>query len=331
MRKVLFLLLITQLLGVVGFSQVLPPRSAPLFSVAATNFDIIWNVPKHSWPKKVWVYQVIPSKIFTSTVVSNLISIGQFTSNNYQRKDYGEMGFRLNGPDRQMAILPMTGEIMYHRPVDMNIKHLATNVPTSNELIPLTEKILSEIGINVSEITTRKNGHVNIAYDTNDIGQIYFLKGGTTVTNIHYRIVAFRRTIDGINVWGAGGVSQIKYGENGTVIDLMLDWRGLEPKKQINTVDSKQVIQWLKDGHCDYPRWIYPPYQDKIDIDWTKVKHLTVTDADPEYWTDMFDEHRLPLKSLVFPYLVLKVIVDTGMTNLETEIVSPLIQDMKVK
>jgi hypothetical protein len=316
----------------IGFAQSLPfPRSIPRISIQATNFDISWKASKHPWPKTIWLYQAKPTW-FSPTVISNLLSLCSLTTNDINRAYSSANVLNFSKSGRNLRISFVESEITYYSTPSHDPNHLATNVPDTNQLVVLAKNLLPQIGINLSELTKLKNGQPEFRFDTNEeIGTTYFLKNNTTLNHIDHRSIAFRRTLDGIKfIFGGGGDGRIVYGENGKIIQMTIEWRGLERKKLYSTATKKQILQWLHEGRCYFPRWFYPPYQDKIDIDWTKVKHLTITDAEAYYWGAPFPERGIPMHIYTYPFAILSATVNTGTTNLNIEIDCPVIDESKL-
>jgi hypothetical protein len=65
-----------------------------------------------------------------------------------------------------------------------------------------------------------------------------------------------------------------------------------------------------------------------VNLDWTKVRHLTINRVEICHWGIDLSGDNPPAKSTVNPYAILYATVDTGQTNLDVEIDSPII-DLK--
>jgi len=324
--KLIASLICLQLLVSVGLSQTLPaPVSYLQTRYHATNFDIAWNAPDHSWTNKVWIYKDTAAK-FSDDVISNLLEIGSYTQQD--KKDYGIYGITAYDSGRVLRVATMTGKITYYAPQLYGTDHLVTNLPGTNEAIVLTKQILSRIGISLSNIEHASNGELLFHYDPKQQGTIYYTTN-LPIVNLNHRPIGFKRTLDGLTVNGNGGIGTIDYGENGIVIQMDIEWRGMTRESEYDTATKDDMLRWLKDGHCYFPRSFYPTHKEHIDIDWTKAKHLTINRVQVCYWGIDFPDNNPPVKSTVSPYAILYATVDTGQTNLDVEIDSPIINPNK--
>jgi hypothetical protein len=324
--KLIALLIYLQLLVSAGFSQTLPtPASFLQIRYHATNFDITWDAPDHSWADKVWVYRDTAAKL-SDDIVSNILEIGSFTQRD--KKDYGIYGFTAYDSGRVLRFATMTGKIYYYAPQQYGIDHLVTNLPSTNAAIVLTKQILPRIGIGLTNVEHSTNGELLFHYDPNPQGTIYYTTN-LPIVNLNQRTVGFKKALDGLTVEGGGGIGTIDYGENGRVIQMDIDWRGAVKDKEYDTATKDDILKWLKDGHCYFPRSIFPPHNEKIDIDWTKAKHLTINRVQICYWGIDFPDINPPSKSTVYPYAILHSTVDTGQTNLDITIDCPIIDFKK--
>ncbi|MGH7990139.1 MAG: hypothetical protein ACREDS_08145, partial [Limisphaerales bacterium] len=290
---------------------------------------ITWKASKYPWPKMIWFYQAKPA-MFSSGIVSNLLSLCSFTTNDIDRPYSNGNVLNFSKSGRNLRISFSESEIDYFSPMTYGLNHLATNVPNTNQLVTLARNLLPKIGISLSELTKLKNGQPRFFFDTNEeIGTTYFLTNGTTLHNIDQRSIMFGRFLNGIRIKGIGGNGRIQYGDNNRLVQMSIQWCRMERRKSHPTATYKQILQWLHDGRCYFPRWFYPPYQDKIDIDWTKVKHLTITDAKAYYWNPPLPERGIPMHIYTYPFAILSATVDTGATNLNIEIDCPIIDEAK--
>ena len=228
---------------------------------------------------------------------------------------------------RQFCLTFDDGRIYYDVPQIYSVDHLATNLPDTNKIVEITTNFLPKIGIQMSEIRKYPNGKPIISYDPNPQGRIYFLHNFTTVTNLDHRLIAFRRALDGIVYYGSGGNGTIDYGDNGRILDIMIYWRGVKRVKQVPTLNKEEILKCLKNGRCYFPRWVYLPYDDnRIDIDWAQVKHLTINKVEPRYLGNEYPEGQMPIHWFILPFAVLQARVDMPTTNLNIEIDCPLIE-----
>jgi hypothetical protein len=200
--------------------------------------------------------------------------------------------------------------------------NLAKNVPSQKEALILAKRLLPKLDISISDLE-KEDGRIEPRLTCYDLGKTYFLDH-TTITNIEFRAVRFRRSVDGLPFMGAGGGGdgQIEFGENGKLSRLLITWRNIKRYKTYPTASSKTIIKWIREGKA-----VQGPVSMNIgSIDWQNVKSLTITKAWPSY----YGGDRITPSDWLMPYLALWTTVDTGHGNIDLEIDCPIIDESKL-
>ena len=292
--------------------------------VPSNKFDIRWNVQTNSIPPNLWVYQTLPTK-FSSAVISILMSIGGFAArdqtNNQSNKNKDGLFFLSSDKTRSLEIQPTLGVINYEdkKVVQTSETNLPVDVPQQSELAKLTMDFLPKINLLASEI--EKTGFTTppeFSFFEPEL-TMYWIKN-VIVTNIPYRSVFFRRSLDGIAVVGndTGGNCWISFASHKAISKISLKWPRVERSKSYPTASSQTIIRWIRQGKSVHG---YIP-MDFGDIDWTTAKSMTITKAEACYLT---------VAKKVYPIASLWVIVDTGHGSVELEIDTPIIDGMEPK
>lgn len=335
MRK-LFLLTWLQLGSTAAFSQTLPyvkfvnPPADDLIHIQRTNLVVRWKASPHPWPKTVWTYRVRPSEP-SPLVISNLMALGPFTDKDRTYSGTNGMVFGHPYATPYLDINFIAGTIDYDwGERNYTPASLAIDVPGTNQLVRLATNLVSQIGISPAEIAKRENGQLRISWpDPSDSYSFFFLPDHTVISNATLRQVWLHRALDGVEFnYGAGGC-EIWFGEHSHVIKLRLDWRAVERDKQYAAATPDHIIQWIREGRAIQKRML-TGHGGETFIDWPNVKSLTVRRAKAYYWGEFFGPSiaaHPSLPSWVWPYAEISGTVDTGKTNLNVEIVCPIIDE----
>lgn len=280
---------------------------------AHTNLEVRWDIPEKTFPPEVWIYRLLPND-FSPSVISNMMSVCSITDRDKIKQTAEGLGFRKpNGTDELYFYFP-SGAIQYETAErSYSPTNLAVAVPTMSELPELTSNLLKQINIPLSAVT----GYFQTdKFNLWEPLTLYYV-GHTTITNIEFRAVNFRRTVDGIPIV-AGDGGRIYFGEHAQLNKFSITWHNMERIKSFLTVSRKNVADFLKDGKA-----IQGLLPDNVpDIDWSTVKNVSVKKAWPSYYSGKTD--------LLYPYLALWATVDTGQGDVDVEIDCPIFDETKV-
>lgn len=308
MNKISFVILLIQIIcATVGFSQN-PPWKANGESISSiSDLKINWSYPA-KFPRKVWVYELEPNE-FSPKIISHVITLCDFTQKDQIQSDTNGMSFQ-NG-SRSLSISFADGTIDYETPeIRYGPNNLAVGVPSTNELTGIAKKVLGELHIPFSDIT---GGHGTDKIGFSQPVSLFFVND-TIITNIPYRTVYFRRTVDGMPI--IGRFYRFNVGEHGRITKILISWQNLKRIKTIPTISPDDVVNCIRKGDA-----IKGPLPTNIgDIDWSKIKSLTIKKATPSYQKD--DDQ-------LYPFLRLDVVVDTGYVNVEMGMDCPIFDENK--
>lgn len=324
--KRIALLIWLRILCATGFSQSLPFDDSIAIHFRPTNLVIRWTAPDHPWPKMLGTYRVVPTD-YSPAILSNLMGLGPFTEADKQDSGTNVITFSRSG--RVLHACPTEGQIVYSSPSRTD---LAKNVPETNDLVRLATNFLRKIGISSSEIAKRRNGCFEISFPGDDESYTFFRPPDhTIISNIQSRTVVVRRALEGVLCAPQVGRASLMFGERGRVEGVSLEWRNVKCDKLYAAARPERIMQWIRQGRAIQKRMVdWRTGQERI-IRWHVVKSLTITNATACYWGDLFFEreraHQPLLPSWVVPYAELSGTVDTGMTNIDVQIVCPVIDD----
>lgn len=327
MGKIIFLLLLLQTLWTIGFSQSVPVMNAHARANQYTNLVVHWKASKKPWPKTLWVYSLTTTR-FSAAVISNLMNATGYTRKD--EKDYGTNGMIFVSREKSgnMRISFTEGEIEYWTERNYGPTNLAKDVPETNQLFQLTTNFLPKLGIGLSELAKDTSGRPNMYFP--EAFTEYYVSN-TTITNIQYRIVRFKRALDGVEFLGAGGDGEIDFGEHGEITKIWLHWPSLKRDTLYATATPKQIIQWI----CEGKATVGPAmdnYGNEMAIDLSTIKNLTVEKAAATYSGEVFlgaREHRPIFPSWVRPAATLWASVEVGTNVFKVGIRCPVIDETK--
>ncbi len=178
-----------------------------------------------------------------------------------------------------------------------------------SQMPELTTNFLAKIGINLSEIEKNEKGEPNFNYS--EPVTLYFVNQ-TTITNVEWRAVGFRRALNGFAFVGSDG--GVRFGEHGQVSKISLPLQAVERHKNCKVAETAKIISWIRNGKAVQGRLPW----DSGGINWRTVKSMTVQSVKVCYQST---EH------YVYPLLALWTTLDTGSGNLDVEIDCPIIDE----
>ncbi|MGH7953451.1 MAG: hypothetical protein ACREFE_16270, partial [Limisphaerales bacterium] len=255
-----------------GLAQSSPWRANNEVIPARPDLDVLWK-NSAKFPRKVWVYQLLPNH-FSPEIISNLMALCSFTGKDKIDDETNGLMFQSTDHSRTLSISYSSGAIEYETAeIRYSPTNLAVGVPSTNELPEVAKSVLSKLHIKFSDIT----GWLG----TNKIDfsepVTTFYVGDAVITNVPYRTVYFRRSVDGMPI--AYDFYRLNFGEHGRISKISIAWPNLKRVKSYRTVSPKDVVNFIRDGNATRG-----PVPTSIgDIDWPSIKSLTITDAIPSY------------------------------------------------
>jgi hypothetical protein len=324
MRIIIFVILF-QTACLAGFSENPLWKNADETPIPArADLDVRWetprnyissNVPTNKWPSKMWIYELTPRE-FSPKVISNLMLMCSFTEKDKMRQDTNEVIFKSPDGLRTLSISFASGGISYNIPEPhYGPTNLAEDVPKMAEMPELTKGFLRKIGIKLSEIEKNTNAapHFNFWEPFTE----YFVKP-TPITNVEFRAVVFRRSVDEAEVIGNAGYCELHFGEHGKVSKIDFSWPDLKRYKSAPTLKPQAIIQLLREGKAHQGS----TFDNVGNIDWASVKSVTIKQAWPCYFAGN--------SNFLYPFLALWTTVDTGQRIIEMGIDCPIIDESKL-
>lgn len=324
MRKIAYIFLF-QIICFAAFSQNPRWNGVGTQIPARADLDVRWetpqffvgsNVPTNQWRPKMWIYQLVPRQ-FSPRAISNLMRMCSFAEHDKVQQDTNGIVFKSPDGLRTLSISFSSGSINYDVPEPhYSPTNLAEGIPKMKDMPELTKNFLREVGINLSEIRKGTNGAPRFSFW--EPFTEYFVKP-TFITNVEFRAVVFRRSVDGAEVVGNAGHCELHFGEHGKISKIDLSWPDLKRYKSAPTLETQAIIQSLRQGKARQG----PIPDNASGIDWRTVKSVTIKQAWPCYYAGNTD--------FLYPYLTLWTIVETPYENVEVGIDCPIIDEHKIK
>jgi hypothetical protein len=309
MKKIIVLLLIQIVCATASFAQSPPWKANNEAIPARPDLNILWQ-NSTKFPSKVWDYQFFPNN-FSSEIISNVMMLCSFTEKDKIEADTNGITFQSADHSRTLSISFSSGEIEYKTAeIRYSPTNLAVGVPSTNQLPRVAKNVLSKLHISFSDITGWL-GTNKIDYSE---PLTTFYVGDAIITNVPYRTIYFRRSVDGMPI--AYDFYRFNVGEHGGISKISIVWPNLKRVRSYQTVSPKDVVDFIRNGNATRG-----PVPTSIgDIDWPSIKSLTITDAIPSY---LVNGNRL------YPFLYLGAMVDTGNIKVKIGMACPLIDETK--
>ena len=275
-----------------------------------TNFGIGSNVPTNAWHSSMGIYKVT-ARHFSAERISNLMEMFSFTDRDKAEQTSDEIAFKQN--QRLLTISFSAGSIEYEMPERRyGPTNLAKNVPGFEQLPGLVTNFLKNVSISLTEIMTGTNGAPAFNFSE---PYAWFYVGDETITNVPFRAVVLSRAVEGAQVIGTSGHCRLEFGEQAAIIKIRLSWPSLELVKSVQTLTPSAVMKMFRQGKA--MQGFLP--SGFADIDWFKVKSVTINQAWPCYFSGT--------KSTMYPFLALWANVETDHGSADIEIDCPIIEE----
>lgn len=275
------------------------------------NLDVRWTASTKTLPSKVWVYHLLPYH-FSAEAISNVIMGCSFTEQEVKARKGNEVYFA-DKTGRKLSI-SASGSIHFETPeAKFSPTKLAQGVPLMSELPGLATNFVRQIGIPISEVM----GYFETdKFNFSEPLTMYYV-GDTTITNIAFRSIKFRRSVDRIPFVGGDGAS-VDIGEYGKPARIDVTWHDLKRFKSYPTVSQKTIIGFLRQGKT---------FQGLLPmsigaIDWSAVKSVTIKKVLPCYFAGNTEN--------IYPFLVLFATLDNGQESVDVQIECPMIDETKL-
>lgn len=280
---------------------------------ARSDLKVIWNAPTNALPARVWIYRLLPMK-FPPRVISNVMNLCSFNEKEKIEQSTNGVTFVSADKSRRLDIFFPLGTIEYQAANHYSHTNLAEDVPTEDRMPALTTNALNQIGIGISDIERASNGTPNFHF-FHPLTMYYV--NHSFVTNIEFRGVRFKRSVDGGSFvgLGAGGDGEIDFGEHSKIVKIDVSWQNLERYKAYGTIPPELMIKLIRRGMA-----VHGPVRiDLPEIDWASVKSVSIEKAKLCYYAGD------PPTDWLYPFAALWVSVDTGHGHVEMEIDCPII------
>jgi hypothetical protein len=316
MRGIVILILL-HTFSVSGFAQKPHWKDGEASIPAVGGLDLLWMAPTAAIPDSVWIYRLLPNK-FSPEIISNVTGLCSLTAKEKVNQSTNGATFKSRDGSRKLSISFQPGSIDYETAErQYGPTNLAEGVPAISELPKRAADFITQAGIKLSEITNpfAAGGSVYSTprFHFSEPMRIYYV-GSNNITNVEYRTVKFWRCVDGIPVIGGDG-GTITFGEHGTIRGFSIIWRTLERHQSVPSVTPETAMKFLREGKA---------VQELIEgeIDWAKVKSVTIKKASPLY----FDGHT----EWLWPFLGLVAVTEPSYGHTQFGIECPIIDETKV-
>lgn len=301
MRTVLVCLLSIVAVGVYGAG---PPLENFCEKLDASHCDVVWSVGTQSSPLSVTVFEVIPTR-FSESVISNVLYVSELTPKDKKRPpqsgvfmDKDAIAFGDRAETRHLDIVPSQGWMSFTRlaarpPRGRN----AVGVPTQEAALSRALGYLALLGLSETNIVRDAAGRVAPGQMTETEDSYRDKTTGKLFTNVVNKGLTLVRRINGVPVWGHGGLS-VSFGEKAQVEAMELVWRSLKAKMEVPVPKAPEIVERIKSGRALVRM-----------SDQMPVERLVIKKAELFYW----ESEGSVRQTHVYPFLVLRT--ETGLSG----------------
>jgi hypothetical protein len=308
-KKILFLV-VQIFCFTAGFAQNPPWQANGITIPARADLNVVWEAT-NKFPHKVWSYQLLPNR-FPDKIICNVLALCSLTEKDLKEYRLNGMDFQSADGSRKLSLAFPSGDIHYQSGPEWPAwsTNLVVGVPQENQLPKLTKDILRKLDIPYSDITGWIDDHKMDFVEGGGVG----LVNGISFTNVTYRRVYFRRTVDGMPI--AREFYGFNVGEQGKISKLSITWPKLKRVKSYLTISPEKVIECLRKGNAIRG----PVSMNDFDPDWPAVKSVTIKRAIPSYLID---------HTQLYPFLYLDAVIEDEHGTVEVVIQCPIFDKTK--
>jgi hypothetical protein len=280
---------------------------------ARDDLVVRWGCSIEKVPQDIWVYHLLPHH-FSEPVVSNVLSMCSFSYDAEVKHNGDALVVKSRDGALNLSVIVGSGIIHYRtKEVTYGPNNLTKGVPSILALPTFATNFVRALQIPISEVT----GFFGTdQFNFSEPMTMYYV-GDTTVTNVTFRSVKFRRCVDDIPFVG-GDSGSFDVGANGKIIRLDFEWHELERRQRLRTLSAEEITDVLRLGKAY--QGLLPMNGDPID--WLTVKKVTIKKALPCYFSGS--------TGTLFPFLVLFTSIDTGDAVLDAQIECPIVDETKM-
>jgi hypothetical protein len=311
MKAIIFLLLIQTFCLAAGFSENLHWQDIGKPIPARADLDVRWDASMENFPSKVWIYRLLPNQ-FSPEVISNVAVLCSFMEKDKTGQSTNGITYQNSDGSRKLSFFFPSGDIHFEVPEPLDDPTNAfVGVPPQSQLPELAKNIFQKLRINFSDITGYFGTH-KMEFD--EAGTMYSIDH-LAITNISRRTVYFRRTVDGMPIFGH--VYGFDFGERGKITRLSIGWPKLERYMSYSTVSRKTIISFVHQGKA-----ICGPVPDDVgELNWSTVKSVTIKKVLPSYFMEKTDR--------IVPFLDFDASIDTGQGSVVVGMACPIYDPTK--
>ena len=292
------------------------------------NVEIVWRVSPDELPASLDTFTVLPTA-FSSEVVSNVIDLCRFEDEEKVRAVFRDVpagkpaSYQEPYPGKpvlgkSLRIVPANGYVNYFDPTASSLPGvLAQGVPSQEQALELAMRLLPKLGIKEADLARKPNSQEFAYLLTAKTNGRFDKAQKKAVEEVAARGVILFRQVNGISFSGPSDCAgmRVEFGNNAQIRELAVTWRNLKAEKPETVANRAEIIQAIKQGQAV----IRLPERFGNAV---ALKTLTITQLRPYYFGMSGTE---PQKT-VFPYAMLAVTADTGVTNFPVSLNCPILK-----
>ncbi|MCB1126994.1 MAG: hypothetical protein KDM81_10890, partial [Verrucomicrobiae bacterium] len=206
----------------------------------APELEVEWKVPAGSLPKEVSIYRRADG-LPSPTTLASLLQFAGLEQARPVTNHAGWVVYQDSAVPGRVQVDAGSGRVQYFDPTREESPGSDT-IPGVDELDGLLREWIDRLGLPLSEFKTNTQGRLYKRFQETETTSYDRATGGH-VTRVTARGVSGIRQAGG---WSMGGRQQIslKYGPDGRLLSLELDWLRLEQVAVEPVAGSRQILEW---------------------------------------------------------------------------------------
>lgn len=325
--KTISILIVVWGIALAAFADSIDPFEigSPHFS---TNTEIIWKVPTHQLPKKIWTYRRVLPRIFTEEVISNAIVLASLQSKGFPRPSTND--FYISADPVPNCPCPVPDYFGIH-PGDAYMYYAMPGHSADSDAKTLNDAAVAahawnyarQLGIDPSKLVLKTfYTDFNVDYQNENL-----------VTNgINGRGVFLSRQLDDLMFFSADDQGDgaegffFELGSHGKIRAFSVRWSEAERYQSQPVASPQEIIRCIRERKIivlpePNEEWYFKRIK-KL----ATAKKFIISKITPYYTDSIFGEvpaDNIPCK-FITPVAELDAIADFGNSNMTVHLYSPI-------
>jgi hypothetical protein len=296
------------------------------FSPDFSHTTILWQAPANTMPKRFWIYQKLPPRPFSATIISNAIILASLQSKGFPKPSTNDFYITEEYPPNYPGMIP---DVFSVTPKSATISYWLPNPGTNTADIPADNIVVrrawacaAQLGVDPAQIEFKEmTSSFNQDENDNDL-----------TNQVCGRGVFLSRKLDELLFWSDGMEDGnfdgfwMEFGSYGRIRAFSLVCRELKQVQLQSAASPPQIMACIR-----ALKTILLPNRNESDYcvrlkNLSKARKLIITKITPYYregaWGEMLTNDEPP--QLVSPIAEIEAVADFGDSNQVVRLFAPV-------